>query len=256
MDKAMIETSAESSRKSLQLKIVRAQVPYEAVFLKAKFPVAPEDLPVVSGFVERMIAAACQGHKVNLEAFVQCPPLAKIQQMERLARQAREWQPMSGLGIWPDREPPTSLTLADIVKLLPGQRPRIDSYKLSRISASGKTREQAWTSLLETGAVLLILTTDDTATFLEKTKDVLLPPIKDESFRHSSFYVPLLECKSFGSARPEQLESWFCGASLYVRESTEDGGVLIASREPLRPILESLGGRIADGSHAEWQVPR
>jgi len=251
----MMETSTESGRTFLQLRVVRAEAPYEAVFLKSKFPTPPEDLPLVSGIVARIIGAACQVRKMNLEAFVQCVPLAEIQQMPRMTDHAREWQPIAGLGIWQDREPPTSLRLADLVKLLPGQRPRIDKYKLCRISASGKAREQAWTGLLGTGAVLVILTSDDTAAFLKKTKDALLPPIRDESFRHSSFYVPLVECKSFDSARPEQLESWFCGASLYVRESTEDGGLLIASREPLRPILESLGARLTDGSHPKWQVP-
>jgi hypothetical protein len=250
-----METSTESTRKSLQLRIVRSSAPHEAVFLKSKFPADPDDLALLNGFVSRMVAAACQGRKLNLEAFVQLIPLAQIEQMPRLTDHAREWQPIMGVGIWPDREAPTSLTKGDFLKLLPGQRPRIDKYKLCRISASGKTREQAWTSLLGTGAVLLVFTTDDTTAFLKKTRDVLLPPIKDESFRHSSFYVPLLECKSFASARPEQLETWFCGASLYIRESKEDGGVLIASREPLRPILGSLGASLTDSSHTEWQVP-
>ena len=250
-----METSTESGRKSLQLSVVRADTPYQTVFLKTKFPTAPEDLPVVSGFVSRLIAAACQGRKMNLETFVQCPPLSEVQQMPRMTDHAREWQPIMGLGIWPDREPPTSLTKADFLKLLPGQRPRIDKYKLCRISAPGKAREQAWTSLLGTGALLVILTTDDSDTFLKKTKDALLPPIKDEAFRHASFYVPLVECKSFESASPEQLRAWFCGTSLYIRESTEDGGILIVSQDPLRPVLESLGAKPTDGSQAEWQVP-
>src|SRR5208282_5955522 len=166
----MMETSTESGRKSLQLSVVRADTPYQTVFLKTKFPTAPEDLPVVSGFVSRLIAAACQGRKMNLETFVQCPPLSEVQQMPRMTDHAREWQPIMGLGIWPDREPPTSLTKADFLKLLPGQRPRIDKYKLCRISAPGKAREQAWTSLLGTGALLVILTTDDSDTFLKKRK--------------------------------------------------------------------------------------
>jgi hypothetical protein len=255
MDKTMTETSTESGRMFLQLRVVRAETPYQAVFLNTKFPAPPEDLTVVSGFLGKIVAAVCQSHKLNLETFVQLIPLAEIQQMPRMTEHAREWQPIMGLGIWPDREPPTRLTMADIMKLVPGQRPRVDKYKLCRISASGKAREQAWTSLLGSGAALVVVTSDDTAGFLKKTKDMLLPPIKDESFRHSSFYVPLVECKSFGSARPEQLESWFCGASLYIRESTEDGGILIASRDPLSPILESLGARLTDSSHAEWQVP-
>lgn len=255
MDKAMVETSTESGRTFLQLRVVRAEPPYQAVFLKSKFPIAVEDASVASGFMGRIIAAACQGHKLNLEAFVQLPPLAEIQQMPRMTDHAREWQPIMGLGIWPDREPPTRLTKADFFKLLPGQRPRIDKYKVCRVSASGKAREQAWTGLLGTGALLVILTSDDSSAFLKKTKEVLLAPVKDEAFRYSPVYVPLLECKSFDSARAEQLDSWFCGASLYIRESTEDGGILIASREPLRPLLESLGGRLTDGSHAGWQIP-
>ena len=249
-----METYTESARKSLQLRIVRSTAPYEVVFLKSKFPADPDDRALLNGFVSRMVAAACLGHKLHQEVFAQLIPLAAIQQMPRMTDHAREWQPIMGLGIWPDREPPTALTKGDFLKLLPGQRPRTAKYKLCRISASEKAREQAWASLLGTGALLLILTQDDSAVFLKKTKDVLLPPIKDESFRHSSFYVPLVECKSFDSARPEQLQSWFCGASLYIRESTEDHGLLIASREPLRPVLESLGGRLSDGSPAEWQL--
>jgi len=250
-----METYTESARKSLQLRIVRSATPYEVVFLKSKFPADPDDLALASGLVGKIIAAVCQGRKLNLEVFAQLLPLAAIQQMPRMTSHAPEWQPIAGLGIWPDREPPTSLTGADLMKLIPGQRPRTAKYKLCRISASEKAREQAWSSLLGTGALLLVLTPDDSAAFLKKSKDVLFPPIKDEAFRHSAFYVPLLECKSFDSARPEQLQSWFCGASLYIRESTEDHGVLIASREPLRPILESLGGRLTDGFSPEWQLP-
>src|SRR5208337_2745976 len=96
MDNTMMETSTESGRTFLRLRVVRAEAPYEAVFLKTKFPTAAEDLPVVSGFVGRIVGAACQARKMNLEAFVQLIPLAEIQQMPRMTNHAREWQPISG----------------------------------------------------------------------------------------------------------------------------------------------------------------
>lgn len=245
----------ETGRKSVPLKVLRAEQPYEAVLLECKFPSQEEDLRIVSGLVGRMVAAASQGRKMNMEAFIQCNPLAAIEQSARLADHAREWQPIMGLGIWPDREPPTSWTKGDFMKLVPGTRPRVTTYKICRISASGSARDQAWTGLLGTGAVIVVLTSDDTSAFLKKTKDVLLHPVTDEFFRHASFYVPLLERKSFDSVRPEQLESWFCGASFYVRESTEDQGILISSRDPFKPLLEKLGGTLKAGPNPEWQVP-
>jgi hypothetical protein len=97
-----------------------------------------------------------------------------------------------------------------------------------------------------------ILTRDDTKTLLEKSKAALFPPITDPSFRSFSYYLPLLDRNSLLAGNPQQLEGWFCGSSLYIRESFEDKGVLIAAREKLKPILDGLGDLSQAGP--DWRL--
>jgi hypothetical protein len=99
------------------------------------------------------------------------------------------------------------------------------------------------------------MTRDDGATFLERATSLLLPQLTDRTFTGYPFYVPLLEFGSLARATSDQLETWLCGASLYIRESFEDTGILIVSREPLAPLLEGLGGRLEAGTEPVWRIP-
>jgi hypothetical protein len=96
---------------------------------------------------------------------------------------------------------------------------------------------------------------EDGEKWLQKTQAVLLPPIREKAFRTFPFYVPLLERKSLEHAQPGQLEAWLGGAASYIRESTEDSAILLASKEPLTPLIERLRGSLNQNEEAEWTIP-
>jgi hypothetical protein len=38
----------------------------------------------------------------------------------------------------------------------------------------------------------------------------------------------------------QQVDQWMCGALVYLRESEEDGGLLLLSRQELTPVFKKL----------------
>jgi len=112
-----------------------------------------------------------------------------------------------------------------------------------QITSSQEVAEEASNVLLGRGTVVQMLTPLGVQ-LLEKTREVLLAPIKDPSFTCFPFYVPLLENKSLSGDMANQLEEWLGGAAIYLRESAEDKCILIVSREPLETMLRSIGAEV------------
>jgi hypothetical protein len=172
----------------------------------------------------------------------------------RLSSHGREWLPRLGLGVWPDRQPPTIWTKEDFRNLAPGEKPRTLMDQVFRITKSHEARVDAADTMLGLGAIVQVFTRDSGEEYLKKARALLLPPIKDPSYTCFPFYIPLLELKSMTGAASEKVESWFCGASVYMRESVEDKGVLLASSQPFDAVLRSLGGQPEQGTEPAWKV--
>jgi len=97
--------------------------------------------------------------------------------------------------------------------------------------------------MLTFGPVVEILTPDSSEAFFGKMKPVYLDFIKSRAHRCFPYYVPLLEGKIFENMSSDQLSHWCPGISVYVRESFQDRGILIASTLPISDILKELVGR-------------
>jgi hypothetical protein len=217
------------------------------------FPVPENELARLRIFLRKLSTAILRTSGLTLDVFIQVARLHIGDGSYRFASHGGEWMPEIGLGVWPDREPPRLWTTNDFMDLGPDERPKRLMYQVFRVSTSVESRENARDVMLGLGCVLQILTADDTPALLRKAKETLLPPIKDRSFRAFPYYVPLLDRNSFLAAKSsEDLERWLCGISVYIRESFEDNGLLILSREPLEPILEGLGGRFE--SESGWRL--
>jgi hypothetical protein len=68
--------------------------------------------------------------------------------------------------------------------------------------------------------------------------------------------VPLLENASLVEPISQPMLDAIQGITLYIRESPEDGGVLLLSTEPLRGTLEALGCTRQDfGEKETWFLP-
>lgn len=218
------------------------------------FPISDERLPSIQQFLKRFSTAVCNEWRLSTQVFLQLFCLRRGGGSDVVSSHGRQWMPKLGLGVWPDRPAPTFWTKEDFEKLGPGEKPRTLMYQVMQITKSEDARREACDLMHGRGSTIQILTPDSGDMILDKARQVLLPPIKDPSFTCFPFYIPLLDRKSLETASADQLEHWSCGASVYIRESVEDSGILLLSRHVLRPILERMGGTTADDGSA-WHIP-
>ena len=208
---------------------------------------------MVRQFLQALTSSAMLQPNLALEVFIH---MAHLKHQDgssiRFSSEGRKWLPKLGLGVWPDRPAPAIWSRKDFDELAPGQRPRTLRNHVFRISGNLEIRQQARDSMLGWGSVIQILTPDNGDVVLQKATQLLLGRISDPSFTCFPFYLPLLEKKSLIKSAPEILEAWFCGALLYIRESQEDGGILIAGECDLKKILAGAGAEPADDRQTVW----
>ena len=162
--------------------------------------------------------------------------------------------PSIGLGVWPDRPPPELWSVEQVKEFMPGQSPPTLMYQVLRVTTDQKARSHARDTMLGLGTTISVFPQQQSDDFFAKTREVLLPPIKQRVFKMLPFYMPLFDMKSLTNSAASDLAEWFCGAGLYIRESYHDKGILIAADRPLAPLFESLGCRYDDGSEPAWRI--
>lgn len=230
--------------------------PFELIYVPVStFPMAQPESHLIGRFLDQFIARAAARWKLNSEVFLQLEQLHGGDCRLRYARHASEWMPEIGIGVWPDREPPSIWSREELLQLAPGERPRPLMYQVFWVSGPPPAKESARNVMFDIGPVLQIMTSDEGEAFLRRGTDLFQPQIADLSLACYPFYVPLLERKTLAAADVAQLTEWLCGATIYIRQSIEDQGVLIFSKEPLQPLLEELGAAIEDEKGSRWRVP-
>jgi len=157
-----------------------------------------------------------------------------------LSRNARDWKPRYGIGVWPDQPPPRMSTPNDILDMEWGAKPRLPYHRVTWLGASGRVLQSAWTMMFGLGSTTLTFAQGGGARITNGTRDVLRQPITDESFREFPFYFPLLGKKALSQATSMELEGWLGPIVVYLRESEEDNAVLLLVRRPAEALREAL----------------
>jgi hypothetical protein len=220
------------------------------------FPLPEPECSRLAGILRRISEAAAKRWNLFSEVFLELEQMKGLECRYRFADHGRDWLPEVGLGVWPDRDPPALFTREEFENWIPGTPMRELLCEVFRISTSPRQRSEARDAMLTFGPVVEILTPDTTAEFFGRTKPVYLDFIESRAHRCFPYYIPLLEGKTLENMTPDQLSHWCPGVSVYIRESFQDHGVLIASILPISEILEELGGRVQQSSEGTaWSVP-
>lgn len=168
---------------------------------------------------------------------------------------AGRWIPEAGLGVWPNRPAPRMWKIEDLGELDPaaGMPPLLNS--LFRVTAAGNTRLDAMMTMTGTGCALQLLSRVEGQVLLRDLKEVFLDFIEDRVFRIFPWYVPLMDKAALAEPIAPLVQSAMRGISLYMRESVEEGGILILTAEPLADILPHLGCKqIEYGAIPKWKL--
>jgi len=235
-----------------------AAAPWEVIVAPTgEYPMAPGDAERLNGFVDAALDHLCRPEDLQEETFIQLAQAHHEDGPARISGNGRTWLPSIGLGVWPDREPPKLWTEDDFKGLDAGEQVRTLMYQTLRVTGEAEARAHARRTMLGLGCALTFGLPPAAADgFKERRRAELLTPITDTTFTCFPEYVPLLEAKSFRDTPLETLDRWMCGAAVYVRESAEDNGLLIAARQPLAPVLQALGAKAAESpGAAKWSLP-
>lgn len=85
------------------------------------------------------------------------------------------------------------------------------------------------------------------APFLKRSKDLFAADlIDDPQYPGLLFALPLLGSRDFFAANPAAIDAWFSLFNVYLRESPEDGGLILASNKDIEQDLEDLLSSMRD----------
>jgi hypothetical protein len=255
----MAGIDTEAARYSATLELISTPKGWAGeVFLLpvSAFPVPDVELTEIRRILRLLNSEIYGSGDLNCEVFIQMAHLHVGDGGARLSRNARYWMPQMGLGVWPDREPPALYTPEEIQNVKQDEKPRTLMHQVFRVSAPAPAPDKALDAMLGLGTLIQIAANETWDDFRARTTEVLLPPIEEPTFRFFPYYVPLLDKHSVVSVKSGDLQRSLCGATVYIRESAEDKGILVVSVAPLTPILEKLGAKLSTEPKVCWQFLR
>jgi hypothetical protein len=215
----------------------------------------PDSYDRARRFLESLVSYLTTRLGCDHESFVQMGQATDRPTAHLFADHARQWIPEMGLGVWPHRPPPRQWMAEDLEDMDPESGMPTLLYSLYRVTAPGNARLDAMTVMAGTGTGLQIMTRMEGAKLFHDLKDLFLGFIQDRVFRIFPWYVPLLDKAALVEPMNPLTVHAMRGISLYIRESPEDGGILIVSAEPLTEIFTQLGcERIEDGLAPKWKL--
>ena len=75
----------------------------------------------------------------------------------------------------------------------------------------------------------------------EKSKAVFGKGLEENpGVKTQNFVLPIMNARAFLDAKPEDIEEWFTVFDVYIQESPEDRGLLIASKEDMDEVLAEV----------------
>jgi hypothetical protein len=72
-------------------------------------------------------------------------------------------------------------------------------------------------------------------------------------FETLPFIIPLLGTQDFFAHSEEDVKSWFTFFDVYINESPEDEGILMAARDNLKPVVASIVTNMRQAGYRYWE---
>lgn len=209
-----------------------------ACVLEAEYPVEGDRAQAYRNHVQSLLdASGLFAPPRREQVLLQFDRLRPGQDVALLCQNVRQWLPDIGLGVWPHREPPRLWSREEFTETPTGElRPIM--HRILRVDADPRATRSAWNTMLGLGIIRIV--SHDLDAFYGQTMDCCLPRIEEPSFQSFPFYLPLLDARALAELSSAGLLSCLGGADAYLRESSEDGGLLLLLRIPPALYFESL----------------
>ena len=81
----------------------------------------------------------------------------------------------------------------------------------------------------------------------DKSKEIFGKGLEEHvGFKDQNFVLPIMTARNFLDAKPEDIQEWFTVFDVYIQESPEDGGLLIAAKDDLDETLFKILQQLRD----------
>lgn len=220
---------------------------FESYLIPAPRGLRPDSYDPARAFLLELVSYFTARLGCGHESFIQIGQVREQEATRLFADHARNWIPEAGLGVWPHRPAPRMWKMEDMenIESASGIGPMLHS--VFRVTAHANARLDAMTTMLGSGCGLQLVSHVESAVLLRDLKGLFLGFIQDRVFRIFPWYVPLIERAVLAESMESFTANVLRGISLYIRESPEDGGILIVSAQPLAEILAQLGCKQLEG---------
>jgi hypothetical protein len=229
----------------------------ECYLLTAPLGLRPDSYDGMRRFLNNLISHFVMHKGCAHESYVALHQTKSREIFELFADHAPAWLPETILGVWTHLPPPRMMTSEALMEMDPRLPGGTRIYTLFRVTTGANACLDAMATMTGTGTGIQIVSQMETEKLLNNLKELFLDFIKERIFRIFPWYVPLLRMESLEESITALTEQALTGIALYIRDSPEDGGVLIFSREPLQEILSHMGCQRVDLTQAacEWRLP-
>jgi hypothetical protein len=229
----------------------------ECYLLPAPLNLRPDSYDAMRRFLVELISHFLIHKGCVHESYVALNQVRARATNELFQDHAREWLPETVLGVWTHLPPPRMATTEDLMEMDPHSRGGMRIYSLFRVTTGTRACMDSMMTMAGTGTGIQIVSQIDTEKLLRNLKELFLNVIKERIFRIFPWYVPLLNMNSFEEPISRLTSQALAGIALYVRESPEDGGLLILSRESLEEVFMHAGCQPVDRTSGMklWKLP-
>jgi hypothetical protein len=222
-------------------------IPHSIYLLPAsRFPLPPAELKWVSKFCEALISYA-----QRVKAGLQLEIIVKQSYLypdliDHFVDKAQQWLPRQGVAVEPHKPPPHVPTKEeiegiDIRSIDLGSRRNIDlGPELTFQICDPAGKEECYKTMLGHGAVNIFLSGLKGEDLYGRWREIFGRIVTDRTLLAMPFFAPLFGVKSFQGVPAGEINTWFETFDLYIGESTEDKGIIIASAENLDPVIANL----------------
>jgi hypothetical protein len=155
--------------------------------------------------------------------------------LHTLVMNGLDWRPQAAVALMPDRPPPR-LPGREEAKLFTTTVPVHELLPMMQYISRPSKVMPAYRALFGTGATVLYVSALEGRKFLQKTKEVFGYRIQDPAFQ-------VLDCLPYFTSQPligatsHQFEALHSAIGLYIGESAQDRGVLIAADRCIDGII-------------------
>lgn len=228
---------------------------FECYFIPVPRGLRDDSYDAVRRFLQELVAYFTVRIGCTHESFIQIGQAREESSIRLFADNARKWIPETGLGVWPHRPAPRMWKMEDMEEIDTDSAMPPLLHSVFRVTGDANARLDAMTTMIGTGCGIQLISRIESDILLRDLSELFLGFIQDRVFRIFPWYIPLFEKAVLTEPMEALAADAMRGIALYIRESPEDGGLLIVSAEPLAEVFAQIGCKqVESGPALQWKL--